>query len=603
MTSSTNKKRKLTDENRCFNPEWNKLFFMLHKDTAQCVICQKTVGVMKDYNMRRHFESVHPEYAKIDAAKKKQEFTRLSSALQRQTALFVKSITAAQTTAASNTTASYRVAYLVATRLKPFTDGKLVKDCVLAIADEVCPEKKAAFEKVSLSAPTLTRRVQDMRDDVLGTLKQRFRDCRYFAIALDESTDVKDTAQLAIYFRGVTDSFDIIEEFAQLVPMIGTTTGADVLAAVLSWIKDFELNLSRLCGVTTDGAPAMVGKHKGFASLLVKHVRDLGHNQDIKTLHCIVHQEALCAKSATITEVMSVIVKAVNMVLSHALNHRQFKDLLAEADAQYGDLLYYCEVRWLSRGKMLERAYELRKELASFLEAKGFEFPQLRDPQWCQDLAFLVDLTAHMNQLNTQLQGKELLVSDMVAKVKAFQVKLMLWEKQLQARNFTHFAQLAALMPSAAATCRYACAIRHLKTEFEVRFQDLTKHSQDIALFSDPFEINPSDVPSDLQMDLIELQCDDAQKSRFMAMGPVAFWKSQAATYPSMATNARKIAALFGSTYCCEQLFSRMKLIKSSTRSQLTENHLQASLLLSVSSVKPNFKRLSAGMNKHQPSH
>jgi len=32
-----------------------------------------------------------------------------------------------------------------------------------------------------------------------------------------------------------------------------------------------------------------------------------------------------------------------------------------------------------------------------------------------------------MNQLNTQLQGKELLVSDMVSKVKAFQVKLMLW--------------------------------------------------------------------------------------------------------------------------------------------------------------------------------
>ena len=369
-----------------------------------------------------------------------------------------------------------------------------------------------------------------------------------------------------------------------------------------SWIKDFELDLSRLCGVTTDGAPAMVGKKNGFASLFVKHVRDLDHKQDIKTLHCIVHQEALCAKSATIVEVMSVIVKAVNLVLSHALNHRQFKDLLAEADAQYGDLLYCCEVRWLSRGKMLERAYELREELASFLETKGFDFPQLRDPQWCQDFAFLVDLTAHMNQLNTQLQGKELLVSDMVAKVKAFQVKLMLWEKQLQARNFAHFTQLAALTPSAAAARRYASSIHHLKTEFEARFQDFTKHSQDFALFSAPFEMNPTDVPSAIQMDLIELQYDDAQKSRFMAMGPVAFWKTQAATYPSLATNARKVAALFGSTYCCEQLFSRMKLIKSSTRSQLNDDHLQASLLLSVSSVKPNFKRLSASMN-HQPSH
>jgi hypothetical protein len=142
----------------------------------------------------------------------------------------------------------------------------------------------------------------------------------------------------------------------------------------------------------------------------------------------------------------------------------------------------------------------------------------------------------------------------------------------------------------------------HLKAEFEVRFQDFSKHSQDFALFGAPFEINPTDVPPDLQMNLIELQCDDAQKSRFMAMGPVAFWKTQAATYPSMATNAHKVAAFFGSTYCCEQLFSRMKLIKLSTCSQLTDDHLQASLLLSVSSVKPDFKRLSASIN-HQPSH
>ena len=85
-------------------------------------------------------------------------------------------------------------------------------------------------------------------------------------------------------------------------------------------------------------------------------------------------------------------------------------------------------------------------------------------------------------------------------------------------------------------------------------------------------------------------------------MGPVAFWQTQAATYPSMAANARKVATLFGSTYCCEQLFSRMKLIKSSTRSQLTDDHLQACLLLAVSSVKPDFKRLSARINP-QPSH
>ena len=34
----------------------------------------------------------------------------------------------------------------------------------------------------------------------------------------------------------------------------------------------------------------------------------------------------------------------------------------------YRDLLYFCNVRWLSRGKMLRGVYILREKIASFLE-------------------------------------------------------------------------------------------------------------------------------------------------------------------------------------------------------------------------------------------
>jgi hypothetical protein len=77
----------------------------------------------------------------------------------------------------------------------------------------------------------------------------------------------------------------------------------------------------------------MIGSKKGFSTLLVNHLRSLGHKQDVKRFHCIVHQEALCAKSVTIASVMNVVVKAVNYVLAHALNHRQFSELLDEAAA------------------------------------------------------------------------------------------------------------------------------------------------------------------------------------------------------------------------------------------------------------------------------
>ena len=85
-----------------------------------------------------------------------------------------------------------------------------------------------------------------------------------FIVAIDESTDVCDTAQLAIFIRGVTKGFEVVEELLDLCPMKGTTTGQDIFNEVKHVMMKFNLSLDKVCGITTDGAPAMIGKHKGF---------------------------------------------------------------------------------------------------------------------------------------------------------------------------------------------------------------------------------------------------------------------------------------------------------------------------------------------------
>jgi hypothetical protein len=61
-----------------------------------------------------------------------------------------------------------------------------------------------------------------------------------------------------------------------------------------------------------------------------------------------------------------------------------------------------------------------------------------------------VDGTGHLNTLNKELQGKDKLITEMYDSIKAFNVKLRLWENQLKVHNlvhFPHFKSLATIFP------------------------------------------------------------------------------------------------------------------------------------------------------------
>jgi hypothetical protein len=62
---------------------------------------------------------------------------------------------------------------------------------------------------------------------------------------------------------------------------------------------------------------------------------------------------------------------------------------------------------------------------------KGNSFPQLTVHDWICDVAFCVDITQYLNELNNNLQGMNQLTNEMFDKVKAFESKLQLWELQL----------------------------------------------------------------------------------------------------------------------------------------------------------------------------
>ena len=64
-------------------------------------------------------------------------------------------------------------------------------------------------------------------------MKVRAKSFRYFSLALDESTDVTDTAQLLVFVRGVDEEFQTTQELAGLASLHGQTTGQEIFNHVL----------------------------------------------------------------------------------------------------------------------------------------------------------------------------------------------------------------------------------------------------------------------------------------------------------------------------------------------------------------------------------
>ena len=89
-------------------------------------------------------------------------------------------------------------------------------------------------------------------------------------------------------------------------------------------------------------------------------------------LHCIIHREMLASRkmSPEFNSVLIDVVKVINHIKAHALNSRLFEQLFEEMDAAHRCLLLYTEIRWSSRGKSLNRVFELREPLQRFLSEK-----------------------------------------------------------------------------------------------------------------------------------------------------------------------------------------------------------------------------------------
>ena len=123
------------------------------------------------------------------------------------------------------------------------------------------------IKELQLSHNTTTRRCEGMAVDVEEQLRKDTDARECFSLQFDESTDVVDVAQLCVFIRMIFEDMSAKEELLTILPLKGHTRGEDIFNAFMEIISETKLPPFQMISITTDGAPAMMGRTSGFIAL------------------------------------------------------------------------------------------------------------------------------------------------------------------------------------------------------------------------------------------------------------------------------------------------------------------------------------------------
>ncbi|KRZ00656.1 General transcription factor II-I repeat domain-containing protein 2B [Trichinella zimbabwensis] len=103
------------------------------------------------------------------------------------------------------------VAYRLGVAGKPYSDEP-VKACIVNAVMCIHPGKENEYSSIPLSRDTMQRRQYNIADQLKHSLQKMVNnEGSLFSLAVDESTDITDSAQLLIFVRSLSPSFELCE--------------------------------------------------------------------------------------------------------------------------------------------------------------------------------------------------------------------------------------------------------------------------------------------------------------------------------------------------------------------------------------------------------
>ena len=315
------------------------------------------------------------------------------------------------------------MAYRIAKAKKPFAIGEeLILPAVKNICGKLLGEATVKnIEKVPLLNTTIKRRISAIAEDIESQLLDRVDRSPWYAIAVDESTDLESKAIILVHLRYICQE-DIYEDMLCALSLPSKTTAA-VLLRVLDSCVSGHLNWSFCVGICTDGAAAMTEHISG----LIARVKEVAPK--CESIHYVVHREMLASRKMqpALSEVLNDVINVIDYNKANVLNSRLSELFCEEMEAEHKRPLLRTTVQWLSKGRLFSRVFELWEPVHRFLSEKNSPLAANHSNQeWIAKLAYLCDIFTLLNELNLFLQEKRTTAFQLADKIAAFKAKMEL---------------------------------------------------------------------------------------------------------------------------------------------------------------------------------
>ncbi|XP_012385999.1 zinc finger MYM-type protein 6 isoform X2 [Dasypus novemcinctus] len=554
----------------------------------QCVICGDILPSenMKPADLSHHLKTAHSELENkpVDFFEQKSLEMECQNSSLKKCLLVEKSLVKA----------SYLIAFQIAASKKPFYCAEeLIKPYLVEMCSEVLGSSAGdKMKTIPLSNNTIGHRIDELSADIEDQLIHKVRESKWFALQIDESSEVSDTTLLLCYIRFIDyNCSDIKEELLCCIEIPSQITGFEIFELINKYIDSKSLNWKHCVGLCTDGAASITGRCSGLRA----KIQEVAVNK-VAFTNCFIHREHLVAEklSPCLHEILMQSAQILSFIKSNALNSRMLTILCEEMGSEHVNLPLHAEVRWISRGRILTRLFELRHEIEIFLNQKHSDLAKyFHDEEWVAKLAYISDIFSLINELNLSLQGTMTTFFNLYNKIDIFKKKLKMWLKRTQENDYDMFSSFSEFSNSSDLNMKSITSVifEHLEGLFEM-FNDCYPPEEDLRSGNlwiiNPFTDHENSNLTDFEEEeLTQLSSDLGLQSIFKSMSVNQFWINAKTSYPELHDKAMKFLLPFSTIYLCDATFSA--LTESKQRNLLVSG---SALRLAVTSLIPRIEKL-----------